>query len=161
MRAAILNDSNIVTSVIVADETFLNANYSGKWVNVDSNPDVFSNHEYKPTSGSEAASFTNPIDVALSSSYLESGLTEEEYTQAEIEWRNSELVATDHIENLSGSHSHYEDYMTFRQELRDWPEHANFPDSRHRPIPAHHRDLYWQHITASIADGTIRLNNNI
>ncbi|MDA8788858.1 phage tail assembly chaperone [Porticoccaceae bacterium] len=43
--------------------------------------------------------------------------------------RNELLQETDWIANTS-DHPQYSVYMTYRQELRDWPSTANFPDIR-------------------------------
>ena len=41
-------------------------------------------------------------------------------------WRNGQLSMTDHIVSLS-DHSQRDAYLTYRQELRDWPSTSEFP----------------------------------
>lgn len=44
-------------------------------------------------------------------------------------WRDRELSSTDYIVPLT-EHSLYSSYMTYRQELRDWTDTPDFPDTR-------------------------------
>ena len=44
-------------------------------------------------------------------------------------WRNTELLATDYIVPLT-DHPQRDAYMTYRQNLRDWPSTSNFPDTK-------------------------------
>ena len=44
-------------------------------------------------------------------------------------WRNTELLATDYIVPLT-DHRQRDAYMTYRQNLRDWPSTSNFPDTK-------------------------------
>ena len=43
-----------------------------------------------------------------------------------IDWRNSELYATDWIVPIA-DHPQHSDYLLYRQDLRDWPQSAGFP----------------------------------
>lgn len=45
------------------------------------------------------------------------------------EWRNKELDKTDWIAAIS-DHGSYNDYMTYREALRNWPATDNFPDTK-------------------------------
>jgi len=47
-------------------------------------------------------------------------------------WRDCELDATDHIVPLT-DHPKHEAIMRYRQELRDYPNHPEFPNNP-RPI---------------------------
>lgn len=47
-------------------------------------------------------------------------------------WRDSELAATDYIVPLT-DHPKHAAYMTYRQELRDYPAQEDFPNGE-RPI---------------------------
>ena len=44
-------------------------------------------------------------------------------------WRDMELLATDYIVPLT-DHPQRSAYMTYRQNLRDWPSTSNFPDTK-------------------------------
>ncbi len=44
-------------------------------------------------------------------------------------WRDMELLATDYIVPLT-DHPQRDAYMTYRQNLRDWPSTSNFPDTK-------------------------------
>lgn len=48
-------------------------------------------------------------------------------TQAK-QWRNEELKATDHITMIS-DYPNKDEYIVYRQDLRDWPLSQNFPSS--------------------------------
>ena len=52
--------------------------------------------------------------------------------QLEREWRDSELKATDYIIPISDYPDHAK-YITYRQELRDYPAQPNFPNGD-RPV---------------------------
>ena len=45
------------------------------------------------------------------------------------EWRNKELDKTDWIAAIS-DHGSCNDYMTYREALRNWPATDNFPDTK-------------------------------
>lgn len=52
--------------------------------------------------------------------------------QKERSWRNNELSSTDFIVPLTDYPKHAE-YMTYRQELRDYPSQPDFPNGT-RPV---------------------------
>ena len=58
--------------------------------------------------------------------------TLEEKTASEKNWRDSELQSTDYIVPLT-DHPQHSAYMTYRQELRDYPSQADFPNGT-RPL---------------------------
>ena len=58
--------------------------------------------------------------------------TLEEITVEEKEWRDYELKATDYIVPLI-DHPQHAAYMTYRQELRDYPAQPDFPNGT-RPV---------------------------
>ena len=58
--------------------------------------------------------------------------TLEEKTSEEKEWRDSELKASDFIVPLT-DHPQHAAYMTYRQELRDYPAQEDFPNGT-RPV---------------------------
>ena len=58
--------------------------------------------------------------------------TLEEKTAEEKWWRDSELQSTDYIVPLT-DHPQHAAYMTYRQELRDYPSQEDFPNGQ-RPI---------------------------
>ena len=55
-----------------------------------------------------------------------------EKTVEEKEWRDSEIQSTDYIVPLT-DHPQHAAYMTYRQELRDYPAQQDFPNST-RPV---------------------------
>lgn len=50
----------------------------------------------------------------------------------EREWRNQELISSDWIIPVT-DHPQHAAYMTYRQELRDYPSQPNFPNGQ-RPV---------------------------
>jgi len=58
--------------------------------------------------------------------------TLEEKTSEEKRWRDSELQASDYIVPLT-DHPQHAAYMTYRQELRDYPSQQDFPNGT-RPV---------------------------
>ena len=56
-------------------------------------------------------------------SYTEPPITGEQAKQ----WRDSELVSTDNIAQTP-DYPNRDAWITYRQELRDWPSTANFPN---------------------------------
>ena len=58
--------------------------------------------------------------------------TLEEKTSEEKQWRDSELKSNDFIVPLT-DHPKHAAYMTYRQELRDYPAQADFPNGT-RPL---------------------------
>ena len=58
--------------------------------------------------------------------------TLEEKTAEEKQWRDMELKATDYIVPLT-DHPQHAAYMTYRQELRDYPAQSDFPNGT-RPV---------------------------
>jgi len=58
--------------------------------------------------------------------------TLEEKTAEEKQWRDSELKGTDFIVPLT-DHPQHAAYMTYRQELRDYPAQQDFPNGT-RPV---------------------------
>ena len=52
----------------------------------------------------------------------------------ERDWRDSELQKTDFIVPLT-DHSKHAAYMTYRQELRDYPSHEDFPNDKRPTKP--------------------------
>ena len=58
--------------------------------------------------------------------------TLEEKTAEEKEWRDMELKASDFIVPLT-DHPQHAAYMAYRQELRDYPAQADFPNGT-RPV---------------------------
>ena len=55
--------------------------------------------------------------------------TEEEKQADARSWRDQELRATDWI-SQTPDHPKRNDYLTYRQRLRDWPSTSDFPDTR-------------------------------
>ena len=58
--------------------------------------------------------------------------TLEEKTAEEKQWRDNELKASDFIVPLT-DHPKHSAYMTYRQELRDYPAQSDFPNGT-RPV---------------------------
>lgn len=68
--------------------------------------------------------------------YLDANLLPEDSLEVKIEterlWRDSELKQTDWITPLT-DHPQHAAYITYRQELRDYPSQLDFPNGQ-RPI---------------------------
>ena len=45
------------------------------------------------------------------------------------DWRNSELKKTDFIIQIA-DYPNYSDWLTYRENLRNWPETDNFPETK-------------------------------
>ena len=58
--------------------------------------------------------------------------TLEQKTEEEKFWRDSELKSSDYIVSLT-DHPQHAAYMTYRQELRDYPAQEDFPNGT-RPV---------------------------
>jgi hypothetical protein len=58
--------------------------------------------------------------------------TQEDIENEERQWRNKELGGTDLIVSVT-DHPQHAEYLTYRQELRDYPQQADFPNGE-RPI---------------------------
>ena len=58
--------------------------------------------------------------------------TVEEKSIEEKHWRDNELQKTDYIVAVT-DHPNYTEYITYRQELRDYPAQQDFPNSD-RPV---------------------------
>jgi len=73
---------------------------------------------------------------AQSAPYEGSILEFEKNSDSERIWRNDELLICDieinKAEDLSGNFNAL-NWRAYRQELRDWPAHADFPDSSKHP----------------------------
>lgn len=106
----ILNESDEVINVIVAEENFVAANYSNYRLRVE------------PTATEEEIAAIKSVQDDLAP---ETPLLAQEARQ----WRDGELLNTDYIVPLS-DHPERAAYISYRAELRDWPADAeNFPDT--------------------------------
>ena len=56
-------------------------------------------------------------------------VTDEELQALQIKWRDIELSNTDYIIPIT-DHSLHSAYITYRQELRDWPSTSDFPNTK-------------------------------
>lgn len=56
-------------------------------------------------------------------------LTQGDIDDAARQWRDGELFSTDWVVPLS-DFPERDSYMTYRQELRDWPSTPEFPDTK-------------------------------
>lgn len=54
-------------------------------------------------------------------------LTQEDIADNERRWRDGELKSTDWIVSVT-DHPQHREYLTYRQELRDYPEQVDFPN---------------------------------
>jgi UDP-N-acetyl-D-mannosaminuronate dehydrogenase len=69
------------------------------------------------------------MEIINYKNYIDSFKTKE---QLEREWRNSKLESTDFIVLLT-DHPKHSEYLTYRQELRDYPSQPDFPNGQ-RPL---------------------------
>lgn len=58
--------------------------------------------------------------------------SQDEVLNVERQWRNSELKGTDWIVSVT-DHPQHASYLVYREELRDYPQQADFPNGD-RPI---------------------------
>lgn len=97
---------------------------------------IVASDEFAATLQDETVNVTNK-GVAIGHSYANGVFsapvkTLEEKTAEEKEWRDNELKASDFIVPLT-DHPQHAAYMTYRQELRDYPAQSDFPNST-RPV---------------------------
>ena len=59
-------------------------------------------------------------------------LTAEQIADAERQWRDAELTSTDWIVSVT-DHPKHTEYLSYRQELRDYPAQPDFPNGQ-RPV---------------------------
>lgn len=71
------------------------------------------------------------MEIINYKNYIDSFKTEEQFIR---DWRNSELESTDFIVPLT-DHPKHSAYMTYRQELRDYPSQAEFPNGQRPEKP--------------------------
>lgn len=115
----------------------------------DSNTKGLYDEENKPT-GSKELSFDEYLKLvnAASAGYEiscdSSGnpvlVKIDNSTEAEISWRNNELVRADYELNKvqdadPKAVGTVGDWRVYRKALRQWPESSDFPDKNKRPIP--------------------------
>tara|TARA_B000000557_G_C20767535_1_gene440175 strand:- start:681 stop:1022 length:342 start_codon:yes stop_codon:yes gene_type:complete len=107
-RIAII-ENNVITNIITGDSDFAN-NYDGTAVIVEDDSIgigcTYTNKKFGPPNKSQ----------------------EEKEADGRF-WRNMELRSTDWIVPLNDYPKHAE-WLTYREELRDWPSTENFPDTK-------------------------------
>jgi len=89
--------------------------------------------EFAETLKDQTINVTN-IDCEIGWLYDGTNFTAPVKSQEEIEaeakaWRDHELKSTDFIVPLT-DYPNYTAWMAYRQELRDWPSTASFPDTK-------------------------------
>jgi hypothetical protein len=97
---------------------------------------IVASDEFAATLQEETVNVTGQ-EAAIGHSYANGVFTApvktlEEKTAEEKEWRDSELRSTDYIVPLT-DHPQHAAYMTYRQELRDYPAQQDFPNGT-RPV---------------------------
>ena len=107
-RIAII-ENNIVKNVVIGNSDFAES-YDGKAVILE-DANVSIGYTYKNKK------FTAPVQ------------TSEQIEGEARTWRNMELVGTDWIVPLS-DYPKYAEWLTYREQLRDWPSTENFPDTK-------------------------------
>jgi hypothetical protein len=110
--------NNIVENVIVASDEFANS-LNEETVNVT---DLGVTIGW----GYQNGNFIHPDDLLSPDELLA------KRTQIEKKWRDSELSASDFIVPLT-DHPKHAAYLVYRQELRDYPQQADFPNGQ-RPV---------------------------
>lgn len=108
-RYAII-ENNKVINIIEADANFIE-NYEKETVLVDENVSI--GYDY--------------IDGEFS--YTPPAKTNEQIEEEAIHWRDLELMSTDYIAQTP-DYPNRDAWLTYRQELRDWPSTANFPNTK-------------------------------
>ena len=103
---------------------------------------IVASDEFAATLNEETLNITD-LEVGVGWNYKDGKFTDEEgrtieerkahfKLQDERYWRDVELRRTDHIVPLT-DHPQHSEYMTYRQELRDYPSQPDFPNGN-RPI---------------------------
>ena len=97
---------------------------------------IVASDEFAATLPEETVNVTGQ-EVAIGFSYANGVFTApvktlEEKTAEEKRWRDNELQASDFIVPLT-DHPKHAAYMTYRQELRDYPAQQDFPNGT-RPV---------------------------
>ena len=97
---------------------------------------IVASDEYAATLPEETVNVTGQ-EVGIGHTYANGAFSEpvktlEEKTAEEKFWRDMELKATDYIVPLT-DHPQHAAYMTYRQELRDYPAQEDFPNGT-RPV---------------------------
>ena len=97
---------------------------------------IVASNEFAATLQEETVNVTGQ-EAAIGHSYANGVFaapvkTLEEKTAEEKQWRDSELKASDFIVPLT-DHPKHAVYMTYRQELRDYPAQEDFPNGT-RPV---------------------------
>lgn len=92
---------------------------------------IVASDEFAATLQEETVNVTGQ-EVSIGFSYSNGAFaapikTLEEKTAKEKQWRDSELKASDFIVPLT-DHPQHAAYMTYRQELRDYPAQEDFPN---------------------------------
>jgi len=100
-------ENNIITDIIIADADFIDS--------FEKETALLEDDEIKINWGYENGEFINN-DPAIS---------DEEW----IQWRNLELARTDNIAQTP-DYPNRDAWITYRQELRDWPSTADFPNTK-------------------------------
>ena len=112
-------ENNIVKNVVVADSSFADS-LEALTVDITNLPEIEKGWIY------ENENFVDPF-TRLS---LEE--QNEIKSNQERNWRDRELKGSDWIVPLT-DHPQHTEYLTYRQELRDYPQQADFPNGD-RPI---------------------------
>ena len=101
-----------------------------KWVSLDENNNIIGVFE-SDIEQQHASEILYDVDVTslLNKIFVDSYTVNENPELVALEWRNQELLATDWI-NDAPDHPNYQDYITYRQQLRDWTATENFPETR-------------------------------
>ena len=112
-------ENNIVKNVVVADSSFADS-LEALTVDITNLPEVEKGWIY------ENKNFVDP--------FTKLSLEEQNEIKSnqERKWRDRELKKSDWIVPLT-DHPQHEEYLTYRQELRDYPQQADFPNGD-RPI---------------------------
>lgn len=91
----------------------------------DGSQDFLITPEMRPLTAEELEAHLNPAP------------TPEQLASAERSWRDAELNRADielnKVQDGMG-HGAVGEWREYRCALRDWPEHASFPDAAHRPV---------------------------
>jgi len=107
-RIAIIKNG-IITDIIIGDENFANS--------ISEDTVILDNEEVGIGYTFDGINFTPPAENL------------EEKKLAKKIWRNLQLAKTDFIVPLTDYPNHAA-WITYRQELRDWPTTENFPNTK-------------------------------
>lgn len=101
-----------------------------KWVSLDNNNKIVGVFE-SDIEQQHASEILYDVDVTtlIDKIFVDSYTVKEDPEVLALAWRDQQLMDTDWTV-LEEDHPDYQEYIIYRQALRDWPLTADFPETR-------------------------------